>query len=191
MSDDVSRQNHLILLLGGARAGKSAYALRLAAEHEEMSGRDVCFVATAQALDQDMTARIARHRSERPAHWQTIEEQYQIDDAIAQAANAGVVIIDCLTLFVSNWLLRYDDEQLCLGHLMQVTGRVLEIARSRSQTIICVSNEVGLGIVPETRLGRIFRDLLGRVNQEFARAADEVFLLVAGLPLPVKTPGLD
>jgi adenosylcobinamide kinase / adenosylcobinamide-phosphate guanylyltransferase len=182
----VSRDKQLILLLGGARAGKSSYALRLAAERERLSGNKVCFIATAQALDEDMSERIARHHAERPPHWVTIEEPYEIDEALRQTTDAGVVIIDCLTLFVSNWLLRHGDEQQCEETLRQITGRFLELAGSRRQTIICISNEVGLGIVPETRLGRNFRDLLGRVNQDFARAADEVYLLVAGLPLPLK-----
>jgi adenosyl cobinamide kinase/adenosyl cobinamide phosphate guanylyltransferase len=186
MSKAVSSDKQLILLLGGARAGKSSYALRLAAEQERLSGSKVCFIATAQALDEDMSERIARHRAERPPHWMTIEEPYQLDEVLRQMTDAGVVIIDCLTLFVSNWLLRCDDEQQCEKTVRQITSRFLELAESQRQTIICVSNEVGLGIVPETRLGRIFRDLLGRVNQDFAQAADEVYLLVAGLPLPLK-----
>ncbi len=130
-----------------------------------------------------MTTRIARHRTERPDHWRTIEEPYQIDKALEQAGEAGVVIVDCLTLFVSNWLMRYEARQDCETTIRQITAAFLERARSQPQTIICVSNEVGLGIVPATPLGRVFRDLLGRVNQDFAAAADEVYLLVAGLPV--------
>lgn len=175
-------ENKLVLLLGGARAGKSSYALRLAQEH----GRPVCFIATAQAFDDDMSARIERHRSERPAQWQTIEEPYRINEALQQAAAASVVIVDCLTLFTSNWLLRENDESRCEQVLRELTADFLNTARSRRQTIICVSNEVGLGVVPETRLGRTFRDLLGRVNQDFAHSADEVYLLVAGLKTQLK-----
>ena len=105
---------------------------------------------------------------------------------LCQAGNAGVVILDCLTLFVSNWLMRYKDEHECEQFVRRITREFLELGRSQQQTIICVSNEAGLGIVPETRLGRVFRDLLGRVNQEFAQAADDVYLLVAGLPLQLK-----
>lgn len=180
------RDRKLILLLGGARAGKSSYALRLAQDSERDFGTAVCFIATAQGLDDDMAARIERHRSERPAQWRTIEEPYQIDEALLQAGDAGLVIVDCLTLFVSNWLLRSEDEQQCEQALRQVTAEFLAQAQSRRQTIICVSNEAGLGIVPDTRLGRSFRDLLGRVNQDFAVAADEVYLIVAGLPLQLK-----
>ena len=176
----------LILLLGGARAGKSGYALRLARERERISGAHVCFIATAQGLDEDMAARIGRHQGERPAHWRTIEEPYRIDEALRQAVDAGLVIVDCLTMLVSNWLLRSEDEQQCEQDLRRVTLEFLALAQSRRQTIICVSNEAGLGIVPDTRLGRGFRDLLGRVNQDFAAAVDEAYLLVAGLPVQLK-----
>jgi adenosylcobinamide kinase / adenosylcobinamide-phosphate guanylyltransferase len=172
----------LVLLLGGARAGKSAHALRLA----QARAGAVCFIATAQAFDEDMSRRIERHRGERPAHWQTIEEPYAIDHALQQASDCNVVIVDCLTLFVSNWLLRENDEEQCEQTLRGITAGFLSTAESRRQTIICVSNEVGLGVVPETRLGRSFRDLLGRVNQDFAQAADEVYLLVAGLKTQLK-----
>jgi adenosylcobinamide kinase / adenosylcobinamide-phosphate guanylyltransferase len=186
MSQNLSKNGRLILLLGGARGGKSAYAMRLAQDGESAAGDEVCFIATAQGLDEDMTKRIARHRAERPTHWRTIEEPYQIDEALKQAGETGVVVVDCLTLFVSNWLMRHEDEHECEQFVRRITRDFLELARSRQQTIICVSNETGLGVVPETRLGRVFRDLLGRVNQDFAAAADEVYLLVAGLPLRLK-----
>jgi len=175
----------MILLLGGARAGKSAYAMRLA-QDERASGGEICFIATAQGLDEDMTKRIARHRAERPTDWRTIEEPCQIDEALRQANEARIVIVDCLTLFVSNWLMRHEDEHECEQFVRRITRNFLAIARDRQQTIVCVSNEVGLGVVPDTKLGRVFRDLLGRVNQEFAVAADEVYLLIAGLPLQLK-----
>lgn len=176
----------LILLLGGARAGKSKHALRLAASHGGGAEASVCFIATAQALDEDMTERIARHQIERPEHWRTIEEPYRIDEALQRTAEVDIVIVDCLTLFVSNWLVRYDDEHETEQVVRGIARDFLELARSRQQTIICVSNEAGLGVVPETRLGRVFRDLLGRVNQDFAAAADEVYMIIAGLPLQVK-----
>ncbi|HEY0730054.1 MAG TPA: bifunctional adenosylcobinamide kinase/adenosylcobinamide-phosphate guanylyltransferase [Pyrinomonadaceae bacterium] len=169
----------LILVLGGARAGKSTFALRLA---KEIAGEgSVTFIATAQALDEEMSQRIARHREERPSHWTTIEEPYRLDEALIKVSNPGVALVDCLTLFTSNWLLREDEHTL-----NEVSNRFLTNVRSQSQTVIVVSNEVGLGLVPETPLGRSFRDLLGRVNQQFAEAADEVYLLVAGLPLRLK-----
>lgn len=178
MARDNSR---LILILGGARAGKSSVALRLA--QERTADRAVCFIATAQALDAEMAERIARHREERPANWKTIEEPYELDAALLQAGEANVVIVDCLTLFVSNWLLRSGDSEPLIHDVVE---RFLATLRSQTRTVICVSNEVGLGIVPDNPLGRTFRDLLGRVNQQFAEAADEVYLLVAGLPLRLK-----
>jgi adenosylcobinamide kinase / adenosylcobinamide-phosphate guanylyltransferase len=183
MSVEFARQ---IVLLGGARAGKSDCAVRLAEECERKTGDDVCFIATAQAFDEEMRSRIASHRAERPARWLTIEEPYRIDEALRGADNAGVVIVDCLTLFVSNWLLRHDDENECERVVRQIAGDFLRLARERRQMLICVSNEAGLGVVPETRLGRVFRDLLGRVNQDCARSADEVYLLIAGLSLRLK-----
>jgi len=186
MSQTLNTSSSLILLLGGARAGKSTYAMRLAQDGERASSGEICFIATAQGLDEDMTKRIARHRAERPAHWRTIEEPHQIDEALRQASEARIVILDCLTLFVSNWLMRYEDEHECEQFVRRITRNFLAVARTRQQTIICVSNEVGLGVVPDTNLGRVFRDLLGRVNQEFAAAADEVYLLIAGLPLQLK-----
>ena len=173
----------LILILGGARAGKSTFALHLAKERAGQGS--VTFIATAQALDAEMEQRIARHRDERPAHWTTIEEPYHLDEALINASNSDVALVDCLTLFVSNWLLREDEHTL-----NEVSQRFLATVTSRTQTVIAVSNEVGLGLVPETPLGRTFRDLLGRVNQQFAEAADEVYLLVAGLPLRLKPPNV-
>lgn len=186
MVGSVNIDKQLILFLGGARAGKSAQAVELAKERERASGKGVCFIATAQAFDEDMSVRIARHRRERPSHWRTIEEPYQLDEALRLTNEADLVIVDCLTLFVSNWLLKEADEQRCELLVRQITDDFLRVAQSRQQTIICVSNEVGLGVVPETRLGRIFRDVLGRVNQDFSAAVDEVYLLVAGLKLQLK-----
>ena len=178
-------EGELILILGGARAGKSAFALRLAAEREAAKSQGVCFIATAEALDDEMHARILRHRRERPAHWATIEEPKRLDSALRRARDKRIVIVDCLTLFVSNWLMdriERDPE----AEIARVVERFLSLAAEGRQTIICVSNEVGLGIVPETPLGRRFRDALGRVNQQFAQAATQAYLLVAGLPLQLK-----
>src|SRR5438105_2870990 len=113
MSQTLDASGQLILLLGGARAGKSAHALRLAAACQGSSGAKVCFIATAQALDEDMTERIARHRQQRPSDWQTIEDPYDIDLALQKTGDANIVIVDCLTLFVSNWLTRYEDKHEC------------------------------------------------------------------------------
>lgn len=183
----------LILLLGGVRAGKSAKALRLAAEHEKSDG--VLFVATAQAFDDEMAHRIAAHQRERPDHWQTLEAAIdvaeQLEAWLDRGGRVGAVVIDCLTLWVSNLLLAagegQDAEALVARHvnaLLEVLGRANATGAFRC---IIVSNEVGLGVVPPTPLGRAYRDALGRANQLVAAAADDVRLMVAGLELPLKS----
>jgi len=175
-----------ILILGGARAGKSAFALKLAAEVQAGGQTPVCFIATAQALDDEMRQRIARHRSERPSHWTTIEEPINLDAAVDQAPQAAVIIIDCLTLLVSNWLLREDGSTA--EDLFVTIDNALALAADSNKHLIFVSNEVGLGLVPDTQLGRRFRDTLGRINQRLAQAVDTVYFLVAGLPVRIKPP---
>jgi len=183
MSEEPNMSRQLILILGGARAGKSSYALRLAEERERVYGTNVCFIATAEALDDEMRERIALHRASRPSHWLTLEEPKQLDRALSQARDAEVVIVDCLTMFVSNWLLATQDSGACEKEVSRIVESSLAIVAKSRQTIICVSNEVGLGLVPETSLGRTFRDVLGRVNQQVAQAATQIYFLVAGLPL--------
>src|SRR5258705_2406665 len=142
MSQTLTTAGRLILLLGGARVGKSAYALRLAQDGERASGDEVCFIATAQGLDEDMTKRIARHRAERPTNWRTIEEPCQIDEALRQASEARIVIVDCLTLFVSNWLMRHEDEHECEQFVRRITRDFLTLARDPQRTLICLFDGV-------------------------------------------------
>ena len=175
------------LILGGARAGKSTFALRLAAEIEARSERPVCFIATAQAFDNEMRERISRHRSERPPYWITIEEPIRLDAALRRAPDSSVIVVDCITLLVSNWLLQEDKP--ALEPLLATVDNSLAIAAAGNKRLILVSNEVGLGLVPDTPLGRQFRDTLGRINQKLAQAVDTVYLLVAGLPVRIKPPG--
>ncbi|OYT73057.1 MAG: bifunctional adenosylcobinamide kinase/adenosylcobinamide-phosphate guanylyltransferase [Chloracidobacterium sp. CP2_5A] len=177
----------LAFILGGARAGKSRFAQELAQKRAEAAGSSVCFIATAEALDEDMRARIRRHQAERPASWRVIEEPRALAAAYAQAAEAGVVLVDCLTLLVSNWLLSMpDDEANCLNAIETTLAAFLQTLARREQTVIVVSNEVGLGIVPDNALARRYRDLLGRVNQSVAAAATEAYFVVAGIPWRVK-----
>jgi adenosylcobinamide kinase/adenosylcobinamide-phosphate guanylyltransferase len=181
----------LILILGGARAGKSAFALQLARERESSDTGDICFIATAEALDEEMRFRIARHRAERPSHWLTIEEPRYLDKAVNQSRNARIIIVDCLTLFISNWVLDSSDYYDCEREILQIIDSLVKAAAKNNQSLIFVSNEVGLGLVPETPLGRAFRDVLGRVNQQVARAATHVYLVVAGLPLQIKSKAIE
>jgi adenosylcobinamide kinase / adenosylcobinamide-phosphate guanylyltransferase len=166
------------LVLGGARSGKSRYALDQAAQ----SGRRVAFLATARALDGDMAARIARHRAERPAHWTTLEEPQDIVAACRRAATVhDLIIVDCATVWVANLMDRGDDDAAVLA----AADDLAKLQRERVLSLVIVSNEVGEGVHPSTELGRRFRDLLGFVNQRLAAAADRITLMVAGLPMTV------
>ncbi|WP_337172742.1 bifunctional adenosylcobinamide kinase/adenosylcobinamide-phosphate guanylyltransferase [Gemmatimonas aurantiaca] len=202
MSDtsSLSSGSSITLLLGGVRAGKSARALALAESFvEPKTGHpdttDVLwFVATAQAFDDEMTRRIAAHRAERAERWHTIEEPVALvatlEAALAIAAESPrVIVIDCLTLWVSNLLLASDDATDIEGRMAEQAAALTALMqRTTSVRWILVSNEVGLGVVPPTPLGRVYRDALGRVNQIVAAAADTVELMVAGLVMPLKAP---
>jgi adenosylcobinamide kinase/adenosylcobinamide-phosphate guanylyltransferase len=153
----------LVLLLGGARSGKSKLALDLA----ERAGAPVVFIATGTAGDEEMAERIAAHKKERPEDWTTIEEPLELERALTSVPAGTTAIVDCLTLWVSNDL--------------HVDGSsAARLAAARDGLTIAVSNEVGLGIVPDNALARRYRDALGRVNASWADAADEVYLVVAG-----------
>jgi adenosylcobinamide kinase / adenosylcobinamide-phosphate guanylyltransferase len=171
----------LTLLIGGARAGKSHLSVRLA----ERAGLPVTFIATAEAGDDEMKARIARHRADRPTQWTTVEEPRHLARALDLAGTEGTVIVDCLTLWVSNLLLAgHDDED--------VQDRAADAARraaNRDGPTMVVTNEVGSGVHPSSAMGRQFRDLLGRVNTIWADQADTAFLVVAGRAIPLRAPG--
>lgn len=191
----------LTFLLGGVRAGKSARALQLAQFAVSPANADaVLFVATAQAFDDEMRRRITAHQAERPSGWQTLEVPLDVAIAIEQRLEdspaIAVVVIDCITLWVSNLLLQYpnedDIEQVVADKVRELLAvmshaeHVQSGPSARPCHWIVVSNEVGLGIVPPTPLGRQYRDALGRANQLLAAAADDVRLLVAGIELPLK-----
>ena len=165
----------LIVLLGGARSGKSRLALRLATAW----GGPVTFVATAEARDEEMAERIARHRAERPPGWTTVEEPVALDAVLADAADEACVVVDCLALWLSNVLEQGCSPEEC----ERAATAAAATAAARTAPSIVVSNEVGLGIVPATPLGRDYRDLLGRVNQVWVAAADAAALVVAGRAL--------
>ena len=165
------------LLLGGARSGKSRAALRLA---QRLGGDRVAFVATARATDPEMTARIARHRAERPGSWRTIEAPRGFARAVAEAEEP-VVVLDCVAVGLANALVE-EGEKAAREEL----EALLEVVAKREKTLILVSNEVGMGVVPPSALGRAYRDLLGFANQRLAEAADAAFFLVAGQAIRLK-----
>ena len=171
----------VVLILGGVRSGKSSYAQKLAGN----IGKRILFLATAEAGDNEMAQRIARHKASRPASWITIEEQINIAEAIRKnQAHADAVIIDCVTVWLSNMLMH--NERLSEKELNSSVDRLLDAYEHGETSYIIVSGEVGMGIVPEHPLGRIFRDYLGLVNQRLAGKADRVVLMVAGIPVDVK-----
>jgi adenosylcobinamide kinase/adenosylcobinamide-phosphate guanylyltransferase len=169
----------LTLITGGARSGKSTFAEQLATAHQG----NVLFLATAEARDDDMAARIAQHQAERPAHWRTLEEPLYVARALAEAEPAPLVLLDCVTLWVTNLLLRDGtDWQQARAEL----DALLAWYRARPVDLLVVTNEVGLGIVPADPLSRTFRDWLGLFNQRLAAEANAVYLMVSGLPVEVK-----
>jgi adenosylcobinamide kinase / adenosylcobinamide-phosphate guanylyltransferase len=169
------------LVLGGVRSGKSRYALQLAAAHHR-----VTFVATAERRqDDEMQRKIERHRAERPEHWMTIEEPIKLATVIGSVTNCDLLLIDCLTLFAGKMLEVFGDDSAALSENIAALCAALEAPPC---SVALVSNEVGSGVVPAFELGRRYRDLLGEINQRVARIADHVVLMVAGLPLTLKSP---
>jgi adenosylcobinamide kinase/adenosylcobinamide-phosphate guanylyltransferase len=176
----------ITLILGGARSGKSFHAQELA----EGSGKSVTFLATAQALDDEMTARIQRHRAERPAHWKTLEIPRGLASHLEQIWSE-VVILDCVTLLVTNLLMQSVKEDLVdeapfMQAIQEEVDGLLAVLRTKEQHWLIISNEVGLGLVPPYQMGRVFRDGLGWANQKLAREADQVIFMVAGIPTVIK-----
>jgi adenosylcobinamide kinase/adenosylcobinamide-phosphate guanylyltransferase len=168
------------LILGGARSGKSSYAEKLATGTLYGPARPAVYIATAEAGDVEMAARIQAHRARRGAVWTTIEEPIGLAEALHQASAHGQpVLIDCLTLWLSNLMHVGDDVD-------EATDALLQALAGYAAPVLLVSNEVGWGIVPETPLGRAFRDAQGRLNMRMAERADRVILMAAGLPLVMK-----
>lgn len=191
---------HITLVLGGARGGKSAWAERRAST----SGRAVLYLATATAGDEEMVGRIAAHQAQRPASWCTVEAPVRLLQAVRDSAAPGdTVVVDCLTLWVSNVMLHMlgpdADPDSAVPAIwadieafaIQDMDALVALARDRDQTLIVVSNEVGMGVVPATPLGRHYRDILGRVNQAVASKADSVIMMIAGLPVDLRKLTVD
>ena len=170
----------LIFITGGTRSGKSGYAQRRAEAH---SGR-LLYVATAAAGDAEMTARIARHRAARQQRWETLEEPLALGERLpAAAAGKDAVLVDCVTLWLSNLYFQHREEP---APALAAVAALIEALPRLAAPLYLVSNELGSGVVPEHRLARAFRDLAGEANQLLAAAANEAWLVVAGLPLRLK-----
>ncbi len=177
--------SNLVLVTGGGRSGKSAFAQRLA---EGWSGPRA-FLATCPVIDSEMCERVRRHQLARSStDWRTIEEPLDLAAGILSAQEAPVVLVDCLTLWVNNVMYAAGQQQICEDDIALRCQPVLQAARTHGGQIVFVTNEVGLGLVPENPIGRRFRDLAGRVNQIVAEACDEVFLVVCGQPIQIKPP---
>jgi adenosylcobinamide kinase/adenosylcobinamide-phosphate guanylyltransferase len=167
----------LVLLTGGARSGKSALAVALGERH----GGDVVFLATAEQGDAEMAARIGRHRAERPKGWTTVEEPLALEEAIAGVDPSACLLVDCLSLWAANLLAIADGEAV-----VRAAAASAAAAAARPGATVAVTNEVGLGVVPTSALGRAYRDVLGRVNAIWAEQADESYLVVAGRVLALQ-----
>ncbi|MFQ5328728.1 MAG: bifunctional adenosylcobinamide kinase/adenosylcobinamide-phosphate guanylyltransferase [Thermodesulfobacteriota bacterium] len=178
----------LILITGGARSGKSTFALKKA---ESLPGEQL-FIATAEALDEEMAGRIEKHRRERGGHWSTVEEPLAIADVVRRKEGYGVILLDCLTLWLSNLLHRESTEGgensrgEALSAITKEVDSLIAACKLSDATVIVVSNEVGMGIVPENSIARHFRDIAGIANQRIAAAADELYLLVSGIEMRIK-----
>ena len=172
--------NETVFVLGGCRSGKSSYALEMA---QKFSGNKKVFIATCVPRDDEMQLRVARHQQERSRHWHTVEAPLHLAEAIVEAGGkASVLLVDCLTLWVNNLLMEnYDSEQI-LDQVQSLTRAVSSV----TCPVILVSNEVGTGIVPENKLARLYRDLVGSTNQAVAACVDQVIWTVAGIPVTIK-----
>ena len=178
-----------ILLIGGARSGKSHFAQELALKLD----KPVLFVATAEANDEEMRQRIEAHQKARPATWNTLEVTTDVGkNIIEKIGGAKVVIVDCITLLANNIFGQHSEQDEAIDvpliekRLDAEIDELIECTKKLDASFIIVTNEVGLGVVPASRLGRLYRDLLAKANQKLAGAADEVYLMVAGLAAPIK-----
>ena len=174
----LSREGSFTFVVGGARSGKSSFAMRLG----ESMGSPRLYIATAEPLDAEMEERIRRHREERSGRWETVEERRDVAAGVERAAGYSVVLIDCLTLWLTNLLMDGLDD---LAVVEEAEGLV-EAIRGAGANVVAVSNEVGLGIVPPDPISRRFRDLSGTMNQMLSAAATEAYFVASGMPLKLK-----
>ncbi len=183
----------VVFIVGGARSGKSSFAEKICKDSSE----NVCYIATSKITDDDMADRVAKHRAQRPSSWQTIEKYNDFSSLIIEDAfmNCSVFLLDCITIMITNIMFDQNvDFDTCSSQTLDVVEstvfseikNLLDIMRENNKKLVLVSNEVGLGIVPSYRLGSIFRDISGRVNQFLAGEADEVYNIICGLPQKLK-----
>ena len=176
----------LIFIIGGARSGKSNFAEKMAVD----SGKSVAYLATAQPLDEEMAFRIEKHREKRLNTWETYEEPIRVRELVSRLGlEKEVILIDCLTLLTSNLLLRKEDkveDPEWQEEILLEIEKLAEISFRVTAQVIIVSNEVGMGLIPDNTLGRVYRDILGRSNIIIVDKADEVFLMVSGISLKIK-----
>lgn len=181
------------LILGGARSGKTSHAISLAQSLATARNVEVTYVATAQALDEEMQHRISLHRAERPATWRTLEAPTKLAQALAGQDPHSILVIDCMTLWLSNALLqdfRDDAPTAALPAWEAERSAFLQWLQQRRGDVLLISNEVGAGIVPLAPVARRFQDEQGRLNQALAALCEHVTLVVAGVPVAIKSPAL-
>jgi len=179
---DKEKVGRKILVIGGARSGKSNYAQSLA----KSLGQNVLFIATSEPLDNEMKTRIKQHKRNRPRTWTTLELSHDIAGSFSMYNNSEVILIDCITLLVANIIGDRPEPNQAEAQVLQETNSIINMMNMLTAHFIIISNEVGLGIVPDNKLARIYRDLLGKVNQLLAQNVDEVYFMVAGLSLRIK-----
>jgi adenosylcobinamide kinase / adenosylcobinamide-phosphate guanylyltransferase len=182
------------LVLGGARSGKTRHAIELARSLAAARGQNVTYVATAQAFDEEMEHRIALHQAERPASWATLEAPQRLAEALAEQGTRSILVIDCITLWLSNALLRDFSDATPTAPLPSWDAErsaLLQWLNDFRGDVLLVSNEVGAGIVPASPVSRRFQDEQGRINQALAARCERVTLVVAGIAMPIKGPFID
>lgn len=184
----------IYLVLGGARSGKSSFAEKIAGS----SGLEVVYLATSEIRDHEMLLRVKKHREQRPKNWQTVEEPLHPEKVISEILKPSrIILLDCMTLWISNLLLHPDLPNRKAGveekerYILDKVKTMLALLKTSGSPAILVSNEVGYGIVPDNPLARTYRDIAGRVNQLCARYAKEVFLVIAGIPVELKSLSID
>jgi len=183
---NIMHRGKLIFITGGARSGKSSFAEKIAAK----TSKKVAYIATGQPLDEEMAFRIKKHREKRLNIWETYEEPIEVRELVSHLGlEKEVILTDCLTLLTSNLLLRKEDkveDSKWQEEILLEIEKFAEVSYKVPAQVIIVSNEVGMGLVPDNPLGRVYRDILGRANSIIADKADEVFIMVSGIPLKIK-----